>query len=162
MDWLIRFDLIWLIDWIGSDDIIIYPYAWTVNFKICLDVQLRARQVPIPKTSQAAAWRHRHIGHWMRKTEGSLSWITKEFRRLNGWKKPLAKVVHLVPLEALPGSGPPDPDLAQFRIEVKHGILNISLYICNNMNIGTNAILSASLHKSTEPSKITWLGIAKC
>ena len=160
MDWLIRFDLIWfdwLIDWIGSNDIITYPYAWTVNFKICLDVQLRTRQVPIPKTSQAAAWRHRYIGHWMRKTEGSLAWIMKEFRTLNGWKKPLVKVTDFLPLGPLSGPGPPDPDLAQFRIEVKHRILNISLYVCNNMNIGTNAILSASLDKSMGPSKITLL-----
>ena len=70
-------------------------------------------------------------------------------------QKPLAKVVDLVPLGALSGPGPPDPDLAHFRIEVKHGILNTSLYVCKNMNIGTNAILSASLDKSTGPSKIT-------
>ena len=70
-------------------------------------------------------------------------------------KKPLAKVVDLVPLGALSDPGPPDPDLAQFQIEVEHGILNISLYVCKNMNIGTNAILSASLEKSTGPSKIT-------
>ena len=70
-------------------------------------------------------------------------------------KKPLAKVVHLVPLGAHSGPGPPDPDFAQFRIDVKHGILNISLYVCKNINIGTNAILSASLDKSTGPSKIT-------
>ena len=70
-------------------------------------------------------------------------------------KKPLVKVVDLVPLGALSGPGPPDPDLAQFRIEFKHGILNISLHVCKNMNTGTNAILSASLDKSTGPSKIT-------
>ena len=70
-------------------------------------------------------------------------------------QKPVAKVDDLAPLGTLPGPGPPDPDLAQFRIEIKHGILNISLYVCNNMNIGTNAILSASLDKSTGPSKIT-------
>ena len=90
----------------------------------------------------------------MGKTEGSLCWIMKN-RKFNGRKKPLAKVVDLVPLGALSGPGPPDPDLVQFRIDVKHGILNISLYVCNNMHIGTNAILSASLDKSTGPSKIT-------
>ena len=42
-------------------------------------------------------------------------------------KKPWVKVVDLLPLGTLSGPGPPDPDLAQFRIEVKHGILNISL-----------------------------------
>ena len=51
-------------------------------------------------------------------------------------QKPLAKVVDLVLLGLLSGPGPPGPDLAQFRIEVKHGILNISLYVCKNMNIG--------------------------
>ena len=70
-------------------------------------------------------------------------------------KKPLVKVVDLVPLGTPSGPGPPDPDLAQLRIAVKHGILNILLYVCKNMNIGTNAILSASLDKSTGPSKIT-------
>ena len=64
-------------------------------------------------------------------------------------------MVDLVPLGALSGPGPPDPDLTQFRIDVKHGILNISLYVCKNINIGTNAILSASLDKYTGPSKIT-------
>ena len=64
-------------------------------------------------------------------------------------------MVDFVRLGALSGPGPPDPDLAQFRIEVKHGILNIPLYVCNNMNIGTNAILIASLDKYMGPSKIT-------
>ena len=79
----------------------------------------------------------------------------KEFQKVEWLKKPLAKVVDFVPLGALSGPGPPDPDLAQFRIEVKHGILNVSLYVCNNMNIGTNAILSALLDKYMGPSQIT-------
>ena len=70
---------------------------------------------------------------------------------------PLAKVVDAVPLGELSGPGTPDPDLARFHITVKHGILDISLYVCKNMNIGTTAILSASLDKYTRPSKITWL-----
>ena len=56
-------------------------------------------------------------------------------------------MVDFEPLGALSGPGPPGPDLAQSRIKVKHGILNISLYVCKNMNIGANAILSASLDK---------------
>ena len=55
---------------------------------------------------------------------------------------------------SLSGPEPPGPDLARFRIRVKHGMLNISLYVRKNMNIGTNAILSASLDKSMEPSKL--------
>ena len=67
----------------------------------------------------------------------------------------MVKVVDLAPLGALSGPRPPDPDFAQFRIDVKPGTLNISLYVCKNINIGTNAILNASLDKSTGPSKIT-------
>ena len=67
----------------------------------------------------------------------------------------MAKVVDFVPLGALSGPGAPDPDLARFHIRVKHGILNVSLHVCKNMNIGTNAIRSASLDKSMEPSKVT-------
>ena len=63
-------------------------------------------------------------------------------------------MVDFAPLAALSGPGPPDPDLVLFQIKVKHGILNISLYLCKNMNIGTKAIRSASLDKSTEPFKI--------
>ena len=95
-DWidLIWFDLIWC-DWLNliwSDlmslidcldliwfDIITYPYAWTVNFKICIDVQLRTYQPPIPKTSQASAWSHMYIGHLMCKTEGSPIGLGKNF-----------------------------------------------------------------------------------
>ena len=69
----------------------------------------------------------------------------------------MAKVVDFEPLGTLSGPGAPDPDLARFHIKVKHGILNISLYVCNNMNIGTNTNLSASLGKSTIPSKLPWL-----
>ena len=51
--------------------LIAYPYAWTVNFEICIDDQLRTHQPPIPITSQAAAWSHRYIGYWMNQTEDS-------------------------------------------------------------------------------------------
>ena len=43
-------------------------------------------------------------------------------------------MVDFVPLGALSGPGAPDPDLARFHIKVKHGILNISLYVCKNSN----------------------------
>ena len=52
-------------------------------------------------------------------------------------------MVDFVPLGALSGPGAPDPDLARFHIKVKHGILNISLYICNNIGFRTNAKLWA-------------------
>ena len=64
-------------------------------------------------------------------------------------------MLDFAPLGALSGPGTPNPDLARFHIKVKHGILNISLHACKNMNIGTNAIRNASLDKSMEPSKIT-------
>ena len=85
----------------------------------------------------------------MSKTEGSPIGLGRNFGRLNSSKNPLAKVVHFVRLGALSGPGAPDPDLGRFHIRVKHGILNISLYLCKNLNFGTNAILSASLDKST-------------
>ena len=74
---------------------------------------------------------------------------------MNSWKNPLAKVVDFEPLGALSGPGAPDPDLARFHITVKHGIPNSSLYVCKNMNIGANGILSASLDKLMEPSQMT-------
>ena len=61
-------------------------------------------------------------------------------------------MVDFEPLGALSGPGAPDPYLARFHIRVKHGILNISLYLCKNMNIGTNASPNASLDKYTVPS----------
>ena len=51
--------------------VIAYPNAWPVNFEMCLEVQLRTYQPPIPKTSQASAWCYRYIGRWMCKTAGS-------------------------------------------------------------------------------------------
>ena len=50
-------------------------------------------QPPIPKTSQAAASRHRYIGHWMGNTEGSPTGLGMNFGRLNCWKIPLEKMV---------------------------------------------------------------------
>ena len=42
--------------------LITYRYARTVNFEICIDVQLTTHQPPIAKASQAAAWSHRYNG----------------------------------------------------------------------------------------------------
>ena len=67
----------------------------------------------------------------------------------------LSEVVDFKPLGALSGPGATNPDLARLSIKVKHGILNISLHVCKNRNIGTNAIRSASLDKSMETSRIT-------
>ena len=64
--------------------VITYPYAWTVNFEMCLEVQLRTYQPPIPKASQASAWCYRYIGRWMCKAEGSLTGLGENFGRLNG------------------------------------------------------------------------------
>ena len=64
-------------------------------------------------------------------------------------------MVDFVLLGALSGPGTPDPELARFHIKVKHGILNVPLHVCKNMNVGTTALRSASLDKSMEPSKIT-------
>ena len=94
---------------------IAYPYAWTVNFETCIDVQLTTHQPPIPKTSQAAAWSHRYIGYWMDKTEGSLIGFIANFWRLNDWKIPLPKVVDFEPLGTFFGPGTPDADLAPCR-----------------------------------------------
>ena len=87
-------------------------------------------------------------------TEGSPVGLGRNFGRWNGSKITWAKMIDVEPLRALSGPEPPGPDLARFQIKVKHGILKISLYVCKNINIGTNAILSASLDNSTEPSKL--------
>ena len=95
--------------------LIAYPFACTVYFKNCIDVQLTIHQPRIPKTSQAAAWSHRYIGYWMDKTEGSLIGFMANFWRLNDWKIPLPKVVEFEPLGACFCPGAPDADLAPFR-----------------------------------------------
>ena len=64
--------------------IITYPYAWTVNFEMCLEMQLRTYQPPIPKTSQASAWCYKYIGRWMCKTEGDPTGLGENFGRLDG------------------------------------------------------------------------------
>ena len=46
-----------------------YPYGGTINFKICLDVQLTTHQPPMPNSSQTSAWSHRYIGRGSGKTE---------------------------------------------------------------------------------------------
>ena len=76
------------------------------------------------------------------------------FGRLNGRNIPWAKVVDFVPLEALSGPGAPDPDLARFHVTVKHEILNISIYVCNNTTFCTNVTWCDSLGKSTKTSEI--------
>ena len=43
--------------------LIAYPYARTVNFEICINVQLTTHQPPIATSSQAAAWSHRYNGY---------------------------------------------------------------------------------------------------
>ena len=104
--------------------LIAYPYAWTVNFEICFDVQLTRHQPPIPKASQAAAWSHRYIGYWMGKTEGSPIGLWRKFGRWNDWIIPLAKVVDFEPLGALFGLGGLEADLTPIwrshRIHVHH------------------------------------------
>ena len=46
-----------------------YPYGGTINFEICLDVQLTTHQPPMPNSSQTSAWSHRYIGRGNGKTE---------------------------------------------------------------------------------------------
>ena len=46
-----------------------YPYGGTINFKICLDVQLTIHQPPMPNSSQTSAWSFRYIGRGNGKTE---------------------------------------------------------------------------------------------
>ena len=71
--------------------LIAYPYAWTVNFEICIDVQLTTPQPPISKTSQAAAWSQRYIGCWVGKTEGSPIGFIAIVWSLKNWKFPWQK-----------------------------------------------------------------------
>ena len=92
--------------------LITYPYARTVNFEICIDVQLTTHQPLIAKASQAAAWSYRYNGNWVGKTEGSPSGFIQLFWRLKSRKNPLAKVVDFERLGALFGPGTPDPDFA--------------------------------------------------
>ena len=64
--------------------LITYPYARTVNFEMCIDVQLTTHQPPIAKACQTSAWSHRYIGRWIGKTEDSPTGLRKNFRGLNG------------------------------------------------------------------------------
>ena len=64
--------------------VITYPYAWTLNFEMCLKMQLKTYQPPIANASQASAWSQRYDGRWMCKTEGSPTGLRKNFGRLNG------------------------------------------------------------------------------
>ena len=60
---LIRLDLIWFdLIWCDLSYFISYPYAWTVNFEIRIEVQLRTHQPPSPNSSQTSAWCYMFIG----------------------------------------------------------------------------------------------------
>jgi len=48
----------------------------------------------------------------------------KEFWKVEWLKNTLAKVVDFVPLGALSGPGPPDPDLARLQIDYKWKIID--------------------------------------
>ena len=65
----------------GNAYVITYPYARTVNFEMCVEMQLRSHQSPIPKNSQASAWSYKYIGRWMGKTEGSPTGLCENFGR---------------------------------------------------------------------------------
>ena len=71
-------------------------------------------------------------------------------------------MAHFVPLGALSGPGAPDPDLARFHIRVKHGILNISLYVCKITNIVKNNHGGALLDTSTRMQFRTYLRHHNC
>ena len=64
-------------------------------------------------------------------------------------------MVDFVPLEAFSGPRPTDPDLARFHVTVQHGILNTSLYVCNNMTLGPHVNSCLSLDNSTDASEKT-------
>ena len=68
----------------GNAYAITYPYARTVHFEMCLEMQLRSHQPPIPKKSQASALSYKYIGHWMGKTEGPPTGLEENFGRLDG------------------------------------------------------------------------------
>ena len=61
-----------------------YPYDGTINFQICLDMQLTTHQPPMPNSSHTSAWSHRYIGRGNCKTEDSPTGFRKKFRGLNG------------------------------------------------------------------------------
>ena len=56
-----------------------------------------------------------YIGRSMRGSQGSATGFESHYGMLNEGNLPWAKVVDVVPLEALSGHGAPDPDLTQFR-----------------------------------------------
>ena len=62
--------------------VIAYPYAWTLNFEMCLQMQLRSYQPPIPNASQASASSQKYDGRWMCKTEASPTGLGKNFGSL--------------------------------------------------------------------------------
>ena len=118
-----------------------YPYGGTINFKICLDVQLTTHQPPMPNSSQTSAWSHRYIGRrngkteiplldseriskdWISKTDGSPIGFIAILWRLKTCKIALVKVTDLVPLKALFAPGAPDADLSIFKLGFSHKLI---------------------------------------
>ena len=118
-----------------------YPYGGTVNFKICLDVQLTIHQPPMPNSSQTSAWSHRYIGrgngkteiplldseriskNWISKTDGSPIGFIAILWRLKTCKIALVKVVDFDHLRALFGPGAPDADLSIFKLGFSHELI---------------------------------------
>ena len=56
-----------------------YPYDGTINFQICLDMQLTTHQPPMPNSSHTSAWSHRYIERGSCKTEDSPAGFRKKF-----------------------------------------------------------------------------------
>ena len=72
--YVMTYDIIYVITYVIAyivTYVITYPYAWTVNFDMRSEMQLRTYQPPIPNTSQTSAWSYKHNGRWMGKTESS-------------------------------------------------------------------------------------------
>ena len=92
--------------------LIVYPYAWTINFEICI----QEHQPPIPITFQAEAWSHWYIGYWDGKTEGSPIGFVSIFEdwraeKVPGQKRPISNLweyffvpEHRMPIWLLVGS----------------------------------------------------------
>ena len=85
--YVMTYDIIYVITYVIAcivTYVIAYPYAWTVNFDMRFEMQLRTYQPPIPNTSQTSAWSYKYNGRWMGKTGSSPTGIGKTFGRLNG------------------------------------------------------------------------------
>ena len=70
----------------------------------------------------------------MYETKGSPIGWEKKRRNVEKLKTNSADLIDFLPTGAHSGPRPSNADLAQLQIRVKHGILKISLYVCNNMN----------------------------